>query len=513
MFIKNRALLLFTSTFAFLIILTTIGCGGGVQTSRPNPSGFTNASLNGTYVFSISGNNGGFFAITGSFTANGSGAITGGTEDINDPTGGGTATNVSLNGSYAVRSDGRTTATITSTSLNPAFKFVLDFVLLSTQKGLAIQFDQNGTASGTIDLQNSSAANLTTLAGSFAFNVAGVNSNNPNTQGSESSAGLVTFDSSGNITSGLLDDNNAGTVNGGAGGGTPASITTASAAISSPVNGRGTATITTSGSLVGTRNFVYYVIDSNHLKLIETDSFPILAGDAFRQSSTAVAGSFAFTLAGATATGHQIFVGGGILNTDGAGNILNSSVEDLDNGGTLTAAGGAGVSGTYSVSGGRGTMQLVGPITLNLVFYPSTGGLQLLDVDAGAIEASGAALQQSGAPFSNSSINNGFGLNFSGVVAPGTVNESEVDAIAQFNSTGSGSLSGALDVNNFGALNSSLALGGSYSVGSNGRGTAALRSSQGNINLIFYIASNSQILFVELDEGIGQISVGTFAAQ
>ena len=510
MFRAKRAFLLLI--FSFLVILIISGCGGGVHTAPPNPSGFTNASLNGTYVFAITGNNGGgFFAITGSFTANGSGGITGGTEDINSPGTGVVAQNVGITGSYNVRTDGRAVATITSVS--PAVSFGLDFVLLSSQKALVIRFDQNGTASGTVDLANSAAANLTALAGSFSLNVAGVDSNNPNTQGSEAAAGLVTFDSSGNISSGVFDDNDAGTVNGGAGSATPASITPASAAISSPVNGRGTATLTTSGSLAVTRHFVYYVVDPNHLKLIETDSFPILAGDAFRQSSTAVAGSFAFTLAGATANGHQVFLSGGVLNTDGAGNILNTSVEDLDNGGSITAAGGAPVSGTYSVSGGRGTMQLVGPITLNLVFYPSTGGLQLLDVDAGSIEASGAALQQSGAPFSNASINNGYGLNFSGVVGPGTINESEVDAIAQFNATGSGTLSGALDVNNFGALNSSLALSGSYTVSSNGRGTTALRTSQGNINLIFYMASNSQIVFVELDEGIGQISVGTLAAQ
>jgi hypothetical protein len=511
MFRKNRALLFFSS-FSFLAILTISGCGGGVQTAPPNPSGFTNASLTGTYVFSISGNNGGgFFAITGSLTANGSGAITGGMEDINSPGTGLVAQNVAITGSYNVRTDGRGVATITSAS--PAVTFGLDFVILNSQKVLVIRFDQNGTASGTLDLQNASAANLTALAGSFAFNVAGVDSNNPSTQGSESSAGLVTFDSGGNISSGLLDDNDAGTVNGGAGGATPATITATSTAISSPVNGRGTATITTSGSLAVTRHFAYYVIDANHLKLIESDTFPILAGDAFRQSSAAVSGSFAFTLAGATASGHQIFVGGGILNTDGAGNILNTSVEDLDNGGAVTASGGASVTGTYAVSGGRGTMQLVGPITLNLVFYPSSGGLQLLDVDAGAIEASGAAVAQSGAPFSNGSLNSGFGLNFSGVVAPGTISETEIDAISQFNATGSGTLSGALDFNNFGALNSSLALNGSYSVASNGRGTASLKTSQGTINLIFYMASNSQIVFVELDEGIGQISVGTFAAQ
>src|SRR5262249_48391516 len=163
---------------------------------------------------------------------------------------------------------------------------------------------------------------------------------------------------------------------------------------------------------------------------------------------------------------------------------LNTSIEDIDNGGALTASGGAGVTGTYSVTGGRGIMQLNGPLTLNLVFYPSAGGLQLLDVDVNAIAASGAALPQTGAPFSNSSISNGFGLNFTGVIAPATLSATEIDAVAQFNANGSGTLNGALDVNNFGSISSNLALSGSYSVNSSGPGAAQLRRSQSPANLI-----------------------------
>src|SRR5262245_55592166 len=166
MFRKNHSLL-FLPSFLFVGLLIA-GCGGNIKTTTPNPTGFSNADLNGTYAFAISGNDGGgFFAIAGSFNANGSGVITGGTEDINDPGAGGVAKNVAITGTYAVRTDGRTVATITSTS--PAFKFVVDFVLLSGQKGLVIEFDQSGSASGTIDMQTTSAANLASLAGSFAF--------------------------------------------------------------------------------------------------------------------------------------------------------------------------------------------------------------------------------------------------------------------------------------------------------------------------------------------------------
>jgi hypothetical protein len=478
------------------------GCGGGPSTSGPAPGGFTNANLNGTYAFALSGTNniaGTFFSVAGSFQANGNGTITGGTEDINSPgTSAGVAQSVPITGTYFVRSDGRTTATLTSTS--PAVTINLDLVLLNTSTGLVVRFQPNASASGSIDLQNSSAFNLTALAGTFALNVAGVNS----AGAPEAAVGQVTLDSSGDITGGTLDDNDNGTA-------TTNPLPVGTLAVSNPVNGRGTATIATSSPTLGTLHFVYYVVDANHLKLIEIDpGFP-LGGDAFRQTSTTISGSFAFTLAG-TALPNNVFVAGGILNTDSGnptGNILNTSVEDADNGVNVAPTGGSMVSGTYSVSSGRGTMQINGGLqTLNLVFYPSTGGLQMLDVDSNLV-ASGAALQQSGGPFSNASINGPFGLNLTGVdLNAGT----EVDGIAQFNTTGTGTLTGAFDFNDGGALFNSLTLNGNYSVSPNGRGTMRLSpSSLGTFNVIFYMASNSRVLFIESD--VGQVSVGVFALQ
>ena len=67
------ALLLALSTLLFLA-----GCGSGSNSPAPvpPPSGnFSNANLNGTYVFSVSGTDstGAPYAIVGTFTANGSG--------------------------------------------------------------------------------------------------------------------------------------------------------------------------------------------------------------------------------------------------------------------------------------------------------------------------------------------------------------------------------------------------------------------------------------------------------
>jgi hypothetical protein len=485
----NRLLALFSAT---LLLTILAGCGGSHPLAGVPQGNFTNASLNGTYAFAISGTNaGGFFAVAGNFQANGSGTIVTGLEDINSQ-GSGVFTNLPISGSYSVRADGRTSAAITSSqgTIN------LEFVLFNTSSGLAIRFQNTATASGSVDLQTSSAFSLPALAGSFALNLSGVdNAGNP-----ETAAGLITLDAVGDISSGVVDDNDNGVLT------TNVAVTAAPLAITNPNGGRGTATVTTPAAPagLGTLHFVYYVVDANHLKLIETDAGFPLAGDAFRQSSASVSGNFAFTMAGATSAGNGIFVTGGILNTDGAGNIVGGSVQDVYNGGTLSSASAA--TGTYSLSGGRGLMTLNGGLgALHLVFYPSTGGLQLMGIDP-TIVASGSALAQSGGPFSNGSLNGGFGLNFTGVNVA-----NEIDTIAQFTTSGTGTLSGALDVNSGGVLASNLSLTGNYTVAGNGRGTGALNSSAGTVNITLYMVSTSRALFIETDAT--QVSVGLLAKQ
>src|SRR5260370_18288051 len=98
--------------FSFLLLMDVMtGCGGSSsQLAGPPQGGFTNASLSGSYAFAVTGtNSGGFFTLAGSFQANGSGALTGGVEDINSPGTGVGPTNVVLTCSYTVPADGRPT--------------------------------------------------------------------------------------------------------------------------------------------------------------------------------------------------------------------------------------------------------------------------------------------------------------------------------------------------------------------------------------------------------------------
>jgi len=476
-----------SSTLFFVVAL--IGCGGsGGGSAGPINGPFNNSNLSGTYAFSFTGvNTFGFLAVAGSFQANGSGAITGGIVDINS--GNGVFTNQSLTGSYNVHNNGQGTATLTTSTAT----FDINFVIVSGQRALIIRFDNNSTASGSIDRQNSSAFSPAALGGTFAFNLSGIDA------GSHTlvSAGAIDNNGAGGISSGVqdLNDNGSPTTN--------QAVTGTYSVSSTNPNGRGLMTLNT---VLGTLSFAFYVVDSNRLKLIEIDNLPVLAGDALRQqfpqSTASVSGPLAFTLGGASSSAIP-FVVGGVLSTDGSGNVTSGS-QDINNNGGITQN--VALTGTYSVGAdGRGFLTLNGASgTTNFIIYPTTSGLQMVQVDLG--EASiGAAFNQSG-PFSTSTVSGTYGLNLTGVLG-----NHEIDATAQFSADGSGHLTGAMDINNGGALLPNLSLSGNSSISANGRGTGQLNSSFGPQNVIFYAVNNSRILFIEVDSDI--VAVGELEHQ
>ena len=157
-------------TIAVTALLAVTGCGGGNSITFPPPQGgFTNTALTGPFAFSYTGSDGGgFLAAAGSFQADGAGNITSGTQDINSASG--VTTNVAFTGTYAVRADGRGSITLNSTAGTSS----LDFVIVAGGHALVTRFDASATGSGTIDQQTASAFSNAALAGSFAFNLSGI---------------------------------------------------------------------------------------------------------------------------------------------------------------------------------------------------------------------------------------------------------------------------------------------------------------------------------------------------
>ncbi len=471
-----------------VVLLSLAGCGGGGVALAPPPTsgGYSNASLQGSYAFAFSGNNNfGFFSMAGSLTADGKGNISSGSLDVSS--GSGVFPNLAISGTYSIGADGRGIATLQS-SLNP---ITIAFVMLSSQRALVVRFDTFATASGTMDLQNTSAFSTAALQGGFAFDVGGVD----NVGNSFGSAGNFQADNAGNLASGVEDFNDGGAV-------TVSQALTGSWSVG-PANGRGTVTLTTS---LGNLQFAFYVVDANHLKLVEIDAAATLAGDAFRQQGTfsnaSLNGAFPFTVGGLSNKG--AFAAGGIFNADGNGTI-SGGVEDVNNGGAVTLN--LVLSGNYSVAAtGRGTMSLTNPTgTSTFVVYPTSGGVLLLETDA-IIVAGGTALQQTGGPFSNATVQGNYGLNLSGSQAG-----FEIDTASQFNAGGSGHLSGSMDINNGGALFQGVALSGNYLVSGTGRGTMVLQNSTANLNLVFYVVSPSRALFLETDASLP--ALGEFDSQ
>src|SRR5215472_5469542 len=222
--------LLVLSSFTAMILA---GCGGSRQLA-PRPVGnFTNSNFNGTYAFLVSGtNSGGFFTAAGSLQADGNGHVTAGTVDINSPGTVGVLTNLSVTGTFIVHADGRATANLTPTGSNP---FTLDFILLNNQHAFVVRFDSSATGSGSMDMQNSAAFNLASLAGNLSFNVSGVDAaRNP-----EATVGVFTVNSSGSVTAGLQDNADNGGIANGGGTGDPV----VSGAMSSPSGGNGRGTL------------------------------------------------------------------------------------------------------------------------------------------------------------------------------------------------------------------------------------------------------------------------------
>jgi hypothetical protein len=504
---------------AFTSILLIAGCGNSSSTST-NPEGFTNASLTGTYVISMSGTDINSsddivpFAIVGTITSTGNGTLTG-TIDIDDPGNIGVVPGVvissSSNSAYSVGKDGRGTGTLNVTINSTAVSFGIDFVLTTTSHGLISRFDGFGTGSGTMDLQTS----VTGLTGSYAFSLSGADSSGAPL----ATVGAFTIAGNGGLT-GTQDfnDNNSSnqltdlSVTGALTFGTPATLT-----------------LTTTAGQLG---FDAWVIDSTHLKFIETDlGGNVLSGDAFTQATTFPAGQVVFTVGGQDEGLNPVAAGG--YATAASNGTLSSGVEDWNNSinnGNVPSFGGSCttfVAGRCQLATTAFTNGRSGNLTFAAYPFSSDGsnGVLLLEDDSLGL-ALGAALAQSATSFTASG---GYGLNLSGLnnLQNTSTGVGEVDNIAQFVPTSAASpatnMTGNLDENDIGAPQPTSTLTGTYTPDSSadGRGSISATNSNtlfGGFNLQYYVVDSATVLFIDvdsetLDGGAYQVALGAFEGQ
>jgi len=492
---------------------------------------FSDESLNGPYAFSYQGNNSsGFTAVMGSFIAQGSsGQIFGGTQDIHTA-GSSSPARTQFTGTFSINPDGTGTATLPS-SMTWEFALVSNPVGGSARLARMIRFDTNSTGSGTINAQNSAQLGASAFSGNYAFGLSGVDS----TGAPLALAGRFFADGVSTIPPGsaIQDINDNGkstfTVSTTTTTTTPADTTlqgTFQMDATLPSSGRGTLTFSSTNTSVFTTpttlQFVFYIVDSTHLKVMETDNNAALTGDfysaantpadgAFNSAAALPAGSYAFTVAGSGTNG--AYAAGGILNSTGgstsgtSGQVsgmldVNNGIGDIRLNGTIT-------SSTYSVDLNYGRITL--PITVNgatanfagyTANYNTSNGTVLLvvliELDSKTI-ARGIAFPQS----SPSAPQGNYALNLAGASGPknGAV---EQDILGQISTVGTTSLNGSIFINNvaIGAVAPHISLTSNTNVvspASNGRGTATIATSPATFSLAYYVIDTNSVLLLETD--------------
>ncbi len=443
-------------------------------TINPARDASLKASLNGRYAFMVTGFDSFGFPVmeAGSFVADGSGNITGGTIDTNTTFSTSGATNTAITGgSYAVGADYRGKFTIT-TAAN-SFTFVT--ALGSVNSGIATtgyltEFDNTGYAlSGRMDLQSSSAFSTASISGGYAFGLSGLQAGaNPTTQVRSGAVGELQLDGTGtvNTTSEIVTSAGSNTFSPLSGSYTVDATT-----------GRGTMSYTTAAIVhAQTSNLIIYVISASKVYMMISDNVGVgstsdlLSGVMTAQ--TVASGSFTdstlngtsvLALQGQAGTspnyGTEVLLG--TVSFDGTSTATLSA--DLDNAGTNSAATG---TPSYAVAAnGRLTIMTTSPIYAYLTGAGTGYAMDLSPaINFGTLEL------QTGTPYTAATI--------SGAYAGGQINPASYTgniSTLQLTSNGAGAFTTfTADSNAQGNLTPDTATTGvTYTIAASGRVTLA----------------------------------------
>ncbi|MFY9688875.1 MAG: hypothetical protein WAJ86_02990 [Candidatus Acidiferrales bacterium] len=500
---------------------TVTALSGGSSATATVVVVFSNASLNGQYAFSYSGEDSkGPLFVAGSFAANPSAGTITGIEDYNStsqtPAGPSTVT-----GTYSVNPDGSGTATLADAAAGGSETW--DLVLVASTQGqtapraLLTRFDTTATGNGEADLQNTTQFTLGSFNGNYAFSLSGTDGTGKPLQ----IAGML-YANNGIIELNKCEDdiNDEGTNTEAAADMTLSGVF--SAGTSLETNGRGTlqlkyrATVNVPPAFDGVPlSFAYYIVDSTHIKIVETDpkATAQLGGDLFSApntdgsfASSIVKGNYAFTLNGSNPSGTKPYAIGGVLLTNGSGSVtageLDGSLgEDL----TLTAS-----SYTVDVSLGRVLFTTtIGSTTRYFAAYPtSVGTLLMIELDTD-FQGTGTAYPQSSTAIPQGSF--AFNLT-SNANSSGFTEEDVLGRVA----IPSGVLVplGYLDTNDRGTLTTGTPIENSSTIvvpDMDGRGTTILDTHSANYSLSYYAISATSAVVIENDGS--RIATGTIARQ
>ena len=458
--------------------LFCVACGSnnGTVTGFIPKGNFSNASLNGQYVYQIEGFdfsnsvNGVPYREAGVFTANGSGGITSATDDFSE---GSTVFPTTSTGSYAISKDGTG-----SLSFNNALGTInLAVTMVSASKVYLVEGDSVLNAGGLAEKQDATVI-AAAPSGTFVFR-----EHDLNALQSVGSVGAFTV-SGGVVSAGSEDVNRGGVL-------TSLTFTAGSFNAPNPVTGRGSGTLTDSSP--ATSSFFYYIVDANSVRFLSGTSGITGSGRAEKQSGMpALSGSYAFGSEGDTLKFLSGVNGAGRF-TASSGTITGGARDTVQDGNTSANV---AFTGTYTqAANGRVAVALSTTANSNLVVWmisPSRGFFVVNDPNT--IQEGTVDLQQT-ATFSNATMNGQYGLVMDGFDAGGAK-----DRVGTLQWDGSGKLILNEFSNANGVITVPIVLSGRYSVSSNGRTTGSINTLSNN--LVFYLVSGSDAYVVQNDSGV-----------
>ena len=408
----------------FVSLLFAMGCGSSSSTKPfPVAGSFSNASLSGQYAFVLSGTR----VITtdgvqlqtnyqeaGVFSANGNGSITAGGEDVHVSGVFPGLTSAAITGTYSIGQDGngQVTLNVAGGVETWAITMVSSSKFYLADIDASVNFSANAAGEGE---QQDTTVLSSIPSGSFAFLVHQLLPAPP------SSAIVGQFTAAAGSAVGQVDTLQNGSLS--------SSAQALSATLASlDASGRGRLIVSINGV---SSSFNYYIVNATNLLLLETDDNVLGLGRAEAQSlplsATALSGAYAFGTRGDTSNN----VAG--INTVGTFTVTGTSLSgtyDSNRDGTTTAQ--QAVTGTISTfdpttgraamnltpSGGGNPIQevwyLVNPTrAFSLVFYPNLP----------ATTEDGVIDQQTGNPFSNSSLKGQYAFLMDGFVTKGLLTQ------------------------------------------------------------------------------------------
>jgi hypothetical protein len=476
------------------------------------------ALADGNYVFSLGGSdlpagNSSTYFVAGVFTVSG-GQITGGEQDFVDDTtptlhdlinSTGNALTTTADGNLQITLNVCLGSDCTQPDLLVGVSGVetINGALVTAAKARITEFDVFATSSGTLELQDPTAA-TTATAGGYAFALQG-------SAGSQTAIGGILNISGTTIstTGTVFDLNHGGTVS------TNQSISAGT--ISAPdASGRLQISITPSTAGIGVFNAVGYIVDSSHIQLVEgADQFNgTTGGTALAQNSAnlAVAGnSYVFGLTGQDGLGP--FQAAGVLTLAPATNDVTGTVSYNDLVSTQASAA-AITGGTYladTTNPGRVTLTGVtdGTNTFDIELYVDGNGNALaLTLDTADVLEGSGYLQAAG------SFGGSYAVGVTGF--DGSTNFLELDAVGTV-TTGTNTFSGTLDLNWLGSTTTTpgVSVTGAFTTPSGGVSTGAGNTLTGldvltvtNADAFdYYVVDSTKVIGIEIDNNQNTLAI------